>query len=119
MSRSCTHESHSAWCATADTLTWPGGASASERHPWSSSDSSWVTSASVDAAKRSSTTAGGSALSATSAAGEATGSKVARNLVGDPATPAPIENDQNELVLSRCTMTSRTSQPSHRVGRPH
>ena len=63
---------------------------------------------------------GASPLAATtSAAGQATGSKVARNSVGVPASPWEIENAQNVLVLSKCTITSRADHPSHRLGVAH
>ena len=84
MSRSWTHESHSAWWASALMATCPGGASAVERHPSSSSDSSAASSASVDATKRSSTSASGiAALASTSCAGTDTGSNPSRKRVGD------------------------------------
>jgi hypothetical protein len=59
------------------------------------------------------------AVEATSCAGDETGSNVASNVVGSPRRPWAMANDQNELVLSRWTMTSRFDHPSHRLGCDH
>ena len=55
----------------------------------------------------------------TSCAGEATGSKAARNRVGSPARPGLIERAQKSLVLIRWVTTSCTVQPSQRLGCCH
>ena len=60
-----------------------------------------------------------SAAPATIWAGVATGSNMVRKRDGSPCKPAESANAQNPLVLSRWTITSRTVQPSQRLGVAH
>ena len=117
MSRSCTHESHSACTATARIATCPGGASASLSQSASVSDATRVPSSALVTWKLSRVAeALAPRAASTMAAGTRTGSKDARSQVGSPCRPAWIDSDQNRFTPTRCSTTSCTVHPPHRLG---